>query len=86
MLRPDRTSSKHQDTIVQRKLKNFREVGNILKTEEEKKTMAEKGRFKKNREFKKPLMEDLESENTDIRSFVFRTHHPDFNEKLYEKI
>lgn len=60
------------------KLKDFRSEGNILKTEEEKKTMAEKGRFKKNREFKKRLDEDLESEEDDIRAFKF--HMRDFSE------
>lgn len=60
------------------KLKDFRSEGNILKTDEEKKAMAEKGRFKKNREFKKRLDEDLEGEEDDIRSFKF--HMRDFSE------
>lgn len=42
------------------KLKDFRGSGKILKTEEEKKAMAEKGRFKKNREFKRRLEEEAE--------------------------
>lgn len=56
------------------KLKDFRSEGNILKTEEEKKAMAEKGRFKKNREFKKRLDEEEDNEDNDIRSFKFHTH------------
>lgn len=64
------------------KLKDFRSEGNILKTEEEKKAMAEKGRFKKNREFKKRLEEESENEESDIRSFKFHTHKMDsFNRK-----
>lgn len=56
------------------KLKDFRGSGNVLKTEEEKKAMAEKGRFKKNREFKRRLEEEAENEEGDIRSFKFHTH------------
>lgn len=56
------------------KLKDFRSEGNILKTEEEKKAMAEKGRFKKNREFKKRLDEEEDNVDNDIRSFKFHTH------------
>lgn len=52
------------------KLKNFRNEGNILKTEEEKKSMAEKHRFKQNREFKR-RMEEEENEEGDIRTFKF---------------
>ena len=66
------------------KLKVFREEGNILKTEEEKKAMAEKHRFKKNREFKKRMDEDLQNEDADIRSFTFHKHHPGFNESLFK--
>ncbi|MBQ9652259.1 MAG: RNA methyltransferase [Prevotella sp.] len=56
------------------KLKEFRSEGNILKTEEEKRVMAEKHRFKKNREFKKRLDEQEANEEGDIRSFVFHSH------------
>ncbi|WP_288317825.1 THUMP domain-containing class I SAM-dependent RNA methyltransferase [Xylanibacter caecicola] len=56
------------------KLKDFRGSGKILKTEEEKKAMAEKGRFKKNREFKRRLEEEAENEEGDIRSFKFHSH------------
>ena len=43
------------------KLKVFRSEGGVVKTEEEKKQMAEKHRFKKNREFKKRLDEQEEN-------------------------
>jgi putative N6-adenine-specific DNA methylase len=50
---------------------DFRAEGGIVKTEEEKKKMAEKHRFKKNREFKQRLDEQEENEEQDIRSFKF---------------
>ena len=53
--------------------REFRSEGNILKTEEEKKQMAEKHRFKEHREFKKRLDEPEHlDEEEDIRSFKFR--------------
>lgn len=55
------------------KMKEFREEGGIVKTEEEKKLMAERHRFKKNREFKKRLDEQEENEEADIRSFTFHS-------------
>lgn len=63
------------------KLKEFRSEGNILKTEEEKRAMAEKHRFKKNREFKQRLEENKENEDNDIRSFVFHKHYPGFDDE-----
>ena len=54
-------------------MKEFRQEGGIVKTEEEKRQMAEKHRFKKNREFKKRLDEDEENAEADIRSFKFRS-------------
>ena len=42
--------------------------------------MAEKRRFKQNREFKKRLDEEEENEEGDIRSFKFHKHHPAFKE------
>jgi putative N6-adenine-specific DNA methylase len=50
---------------------DFRAEGGIVKTEEEKKKMAEKHRFKKNREFKQRMDEQEENEEQDIRSFKF---------------
>ena len=45
-------------TIFEGRLKNFRQEGGIVKTEDEKAAMAEKHRFKKNREFKQRLDEE----------------------------
>lgn len=55
------------------KMKDFRSDGGIVKTEEEKKEMAQKHRFKKEREFKKRLDEKEENEEGDIRSFKFHS-------------
>ena len=57
--------------IFEGKLSDFRGAGNILKTDEEKKAMAEKHRFKENREFKKRLDETEDNEEGDIRTFKF---------------
>ena len=54
-------------------MKEFRQEGGIVKTEDEKRQMAEKHRFKKNREFKKRLDEDAENAEADIRSFKFHS-------------
>ena len=61
------------------KFKDFRSEGNIIKTEDEKRAMAEKHRFKKNRDFKKRLEEEEENEDGDIRTFKF--HHLSFDKK-----
>ena len=55
------------------RMKVFRSEGGIVKTEEEKRKMAEKHRFKKNREFKRRLEEEAENESGDIRSFKFHS-------------
>jgi putative N6-adenine-specific DNA methylase len=64
--------------IFDGKLKEFRGEGNILKTEEEKRQMAEKHRFKKERDFKKRIEETEDNEDGDIRSFTF--HHHSIND------
>ena len=64
------------------KFKDFRSEGNIIKTEDEKRAMAEKHRFKKNRDFKKRLEEEEENEDGDIRTFKF--HHLSFDKKEKE--
>lgn len=65
------------------KLKDFRGAGNILKTEEEKKAMSEKHRFKKERgDFKKRL-EEVENDSGDIRSFEFKKY--DYVERFGNK-
>jgi len=56
------------------KMKNFRSEGGTVKTDEEKRQMAEKHRFKKNREFKQRLEEQEQNEDADIRSFTFHKH------------
>ncbi len=55
------------------KMSDFRGEGGIVKTEEEKRQMAEKHRFKKERDFKKRLDEQEENEDGDIRSFKFHS-------------
>jgi putative N6-adenine-specific DNA methylase len=61
------------------KLKDFRHEGGIVKTEEEKRQMAQKHRFKKEREFKQRLEETEQNEEGDIRSFTF--HHHDLEDR-----
>ncbi|MBR1934172.1 MAG: methyltransferase [Prevotella sp.] len=56
------------------KLKQFRQEGGVVKTDEEKRQMAEKHRFKKEREFKQRISEQEENEDSDIRSFTFHHH------------
>ena len=56
------------------KMKQFRSEGGIVKTDEEKRQMAQTHRFKKEREFKQRLTEQEENEEGDIRSFTFHRH------------
>ena len=63
--------------IFDGKLKEFRQEGGIVKTEEEKRQMGEKHRFKKERDFKKRLDEREENEDADIRSFKFLSLNKD---------
>ena len=56
------------------KFREFRAEGGSVKTEDEKRQMAEKHRFKKNREFKQRLEETEQNEEGDIRSFTFHRH------------
>ncbi len=56
------------------KMKVFRSEGGEVKSDEERRQMAEKHRFKKNRDFKKRLEEQEENEEGDIRSFTFHRH------------
>ena len=55
------------------KMREFRSEGGTVKTDEEKRQMAEKHRFKKVREFKERISQQEENEEADIRSFTF--HH-----------
>ena len=59
--------------IFDGRMKDFRAEGGVVKTEEEKIQMAEKRRFKQNREFKKRLEEQEENEEADIRTFKFHS-------------
>src|SRR5574344_1921016 len=68
--------------IFDGKFKAFREEGNEIKTDEERKAMAEKHRFKAVREFKKRIEETEENEDGDIRSFKF---HSSFNDRKERK-
>ena len=68
-------------TMFEGKLKEFREVGGIVKTESEKREMASKHRFKQNRDFKRRI-DDMESnQDDDIRTFRFHS----FEDKLFSK-
>lgn len=55
------------------RMKDFRAEGGIVKTEEEKNEMAQKHRFKKNRDFKQRITDEEANEQADIRSFKFRS-------------
>ena len=55
------------------KYREFRSTGGEVKSEEEKRAMAQKNRFKKHREFKQRLEEVEENEANDIRSFKMHT-------------
>ena len=60
-------------------MKAFRSEGGIVKTDEEKREMAQKYRFKKNREFKQRIKDEEVNEEGDIRTFKFHS----FESKLY---
>lgn len=55
------------------KMRNFRKEGGIVKTDEERRAMEEKRRFRKNRAFKERLDLEQHNEDTDIRSFKFQS-------------
>ena len=56
------------------KMRQFRSEGGSVKSEDEKRQMAEKHRFKRIREFKQRMDEKEENEDADIRSFTFHRH------------
>jgi putative N6-adenine-specific DNA methylase len=68
--------------IFDGKMKIFRGDGNDIKTDEERKAMAEKHRFKSVREFKKRLDDNEENEDGDIRTFQF---HSSFDKDRRER-
>ncbi len=53
------------------KMNEFRRGGGVVKSDDEKRQMSEKHRFKQNREFKKRLDDDYDAPDDDIRSFRF---------------
>ena len=53
------------------KMRDFRSEGGIVKTDSERREMAQKHRFKKHREFKERLDAEEANEEGDIRSFKF---------------
>ena len=60
--------------MFQGAIKDFRSQGGLVKTEEEKKAMAEKHRFKRHREdFKQRFEQQDENEEGDIRTFQFHS-------------
>jgi len=67
------------------KMREFREEGGIVKTEEEKQQMAEKRRFRQNREFKKRLDEEQENAEADIRSFKFHSLERKESKKSFDR-
>ena len=66
-------------TLFEGKMKAFRSEGGIVKTDDEKREMAPKHRFKKNREFKQRIENEEANEEGDIRTFKFHS----FESKLY---
>ena len=56
------------------KMREFRSEGGTVKSDEEKRLMAEKHRFKKVREFKERISQQEDNEESDIRSFTFHRH------------
>ena len=66
------------------KMKEFRSEGGIVKTEHEKHEMAQKHRFKKEREFKKRISEETENDEGDIRTFKFHNRLEEFEKRREE--
>ena len=60
-------------SIFDGKFKEFRAEGGVVKTDREKAEMAQKHRFKKNREFKERITATEENDEGDIRSFKFHS-------------
>lgn len=60
-------------SIFDGKLREFREEGGIVKTEEEKRRMAEKRKSWQKRDYEKQQEERIDNEEADILSFKFRS-------------
>lgn len=56
------------------RMREFRQEGGTVKSDEEKRLMADSHRFKKVREFKERISQQEENEEGDIRSFTFHHH------------
>ena len=68
-------------SIFDGKLKDFREEGGVVKTEEEKRQMAEKRRSWQKHDFEKKEKERVDNEEADILSFKFRSLERQRNER-----
>ena len=66
-------------SIFDGKFKEFRAEGGVVKTDREKAEMAQKHRFKKNREFKERITATEENDEGDIRSFKFHSLEKKFD-------
>ena len=66
-------------SIFDGKFKEFRAEGGVVKTDHEKAEMAQKHRFKKNREFKERITATEENDEGDIRSFKFHSLEKKFD-------
>lgn len=72
--------------IFDGKLSNFRQEGNDIKTDRERREMADPHRFKSNRDFKKRLDENEEPDYGDIPDYVVRKHREfEENERRKER-
>ncbi len=60
-------------SIFDGKLKEFREEGGVVKTEEEKRKMAEKRRSWQRRDYEKKQEEQIDNEEADILTFRFKS-------------
>ena len=60
------------------KMKRFRQEGGIVKTEDERRAMEDKRRFRKNRAFKQRMDEEVNNEEGDIRSFKFQSFEKNY--------
>ena len=60
-------------SIFDGKLKNFREEGGVVKTEEERRQIAERRRTRQKRDYEKKETERIDNEEADILTFKFRS-------------
>ena len=72
-------------TLFDGKFKDFREEGGTVKTEEEKRQMAEKRRSWKQRDYEKKQEERIDNEEADILSFRFKSLEKQRSERSIRK-